>query len=495
MGRGLREDDDPSMRTRHSDRTMECGENLRAYRENQVRIRTITEREQTGKSLRQRCPRSSHGKVVLGHGKKRDIIQLLEESSKERLEDLVPIRYVRMLQSPFAYFRGTALIQAHDLARTPVSGVNVHACGDCHLMNFGGFATPERNIVFDINDFDETLPAPFEWDIKRLAASFVIAARWRGFHPKEARAVAVEVVSAYRESIRKRSGNGVLEAWYSKITADDVVELAGDDVDLRARIKKKIAEGRKQTHEHVFLKLTSASKRGLPRIIDQPPLIYHVDKRQLNERIIAAFLKQYRETLAEERRMLLDRFKVVDAALKVVGVGSVGTRCFVVLLLAAPDDPLFLQVKEAGHSVLERYTGHPRIHHNGQRVVIGQRLMQSASDIFLGWSTGPNGRDFYVRQLRDMKTAIDIESQTPQMMLKYARLCGLVLARAHDKAGDAAEIAGYLGSTDQFDQAIGDYALAYADQVERDYETFAKAVRNGRLKSDLSPSRLATSLK
>src|SRR5262249_11404556 len=262
-----------------------------------AKILSTSERREAGKALRHKCSRATHGKLILGQGKKRDIVRLIEDSNKGRLESLIPVRYGRMLQSPFAFFRGTALIQAHDLARTPVSGINVHACGDCHLMNFGGFATPERNIVFDINDFDETLPAPFEWDIKRLAASFVIAARWRGFHPKEARAVAVEAVSAYRESIRKRSGNGVLDSWYSKITADDVVKLAGDDVDLKARIKKKIAEGRKQTHEHVFLKLTSASKRGLPRIIDQPPLIYHVDKRQLNERIIVAFFKQYRETL------------------------------------------------------------------------------------------------------------------------------------------------------------------------------------------------------
>ena len=364
-------------------------------------------------------------------------------------------------------------------------------------MNFGGFATPERTLVFDINDFDETLPAPFEWDVRRLAASFVIAARWRGFRRNQAREMAVQAVSAYRESMRRRAGTGVLEAWYSRITLDDVLAMAGKNAELIGRakyLKKRIAEARRQTHEHVFQKIT-APVRSLPRIVDEAPLLYHVDKSVVNERFLAAFFKEYRETLAEERRMLFDRFKVVDVAMKVVGVGSVGTRCWVVLLLAAPDDPLFLQIKEARPSVLERYTGHAPVPHNGQRVVVGQRLMQSASDIFLGWTSGRRGRDFYVRQLRDMKLAPDVETQTAQVMKTYATLCGLVLARAHDKAGDAAMIAGYLGSIDHFDEAIADYAVGYADQVERDYETFVKAVRSGRLKTDLSPSRLATALR
>ncbi|MGD0074422.1 MAG: DUF2252 domain-containing protein [Candidatus Binataceae bacterium] len=458
-----------------------------------VTLLTKEQRHEAGKSLREKCLRKSHGDVVLGQGE-RDVVKLIEASNEDRLQNLVPIRHGRMVQSAFAYFRGTALIQAHDLKGTPASGINVHSCGDCHLMNFGGFATPERNIVFDINDFDETLPAPFEWDLKRLATSFVIAARWRGFRYDQAREMAVQTAASYRESMRKRESTSVLEAWYSRITVADLEALVGGTVDLGERVKKKIAEARKSTQEHVFQKLTTPS-RGLPRIVDQPPLLYHVSKSEVNERVIAAFFKRYRETLAEERRMLFDRFKVVDAALKVVGVGSVGTRCFVALLLAAPDDPLFLQVKEARPSVLERYTGHSRVPHNGQRVVVGQRLMQSASDIFLGWSRGPAGRDFYVRQLRDMKVAADVETQPPNVMRAYATLCGLALACAHDKAGDAAMIAGYLGSSDQFDEAIGDYAIAYADEVERDYNTFVRAVRSGRLKSDLSPSRLATMLR
>jgi uncharacterized protein (DUF2252 family) len=367
-----------------------------------IKILTKEERHEAGKALRVKCPRTSHGEIVLGQGDQRDIVAIIRDSNEGRMENLIPIRHGRMLQSPFAYFRGTAAIQAYDLANTPTSGIIVQACGDCHLMNFGGFATPERNIVFDINDFDETLPAPFEWDLKRLAASFVIAARFRRFKDEVTREIAVAVVKSYRESMRGREGIGVLEAWYSKLNASDLPGMVGKDVNLRERVEKKLAEGRRQTHEHVFHKFTRTS-RGLPRILDQPPLIYHLDDPEVGERTIATFFKRYRDTLAEERRKLFDRFQVVDVALKVVGVGSVGTRCLIALLLAAPDDPLFLQIKEARRSVLERFTGGKRLAHEGQRVVVGQRLMQSASDIFLGWSRGPRGRDFYVRQLRDMK--------------------------------------------------------------------------------------------
>lgn len=457
-----------------------------------VTLRTREQGQEAGKALRDKCPRPAHGKVVLGHGDKRDVVTLIKASNEGRLEELIPVRHGRMLQSPFAFFRGSSAIQAYDLDRTPASGIDVQACGDCHLMNFGGFATPERSLVFDINDFDETLRAPFEWDLKRLAASFVVAARWRGFRPAQARGIAVQAVASYRASMRKRAGTGVLEGWYSRITFDDVLALVGKDAALIARVKKRVAEAHEQTQEHVAHKLTSPV-RGVPRLIDQPPLLFH--RKEVTERMLAAFFKRYRDTLPEERRILFDRFKGVDAAMKVVGVGSVGTRCYVALFLAAPDDPLFLQVKEARRSVLEQFTRRARVKHNGQRVVVGQRLMQSASDIFLGWSRGPSHRDFYVRQLRDMKVAPAIESQTPRVMRTYATLCGLALARAHDKAGDAAMIAGYLGKSDQFDEAIGDYAVAYADQVERDYATFVTAVRNGRLKSDLSPSRLETMLR
>ncbi len=462
-----------------------------------IEIPSKEQRHEAGKALRVKCPRTSHGEIVLGQGGDRDVVELIDAQNKDRLQNLVPIRHGRMVQSAFAYFRGSAAVQAYDLAGTPSSGIIVQACGDCHLMNFGGFATPERNLVFDINDFDETLPAPFEWDLKRLAASFVIGARWRGFTVNQAREMAVQTVASYRESMREREGTGVLESWYSRIGVEEIQAIVGDDLNLSGRARKKIAEAHKQTHEHLFHKLTTPS-RGLPRIVDQPPLLYHVDQLEgvrTTQSLVANFFQHYRETLAEERRILFDHFKLVDFALKVVGVGSVGTRCFVALLLAAPDDALFLQIKEAVPSVLERYTGTKEVEHNGQRVVVGQRLMQSASDIFLGWSRGPGGRDFYVRQLRDMKVSIDIETHTPRVMQAYARFCGLALARAHDKAGDAAMIAGYLGGGDQFDEAMGDYAMAYADQVERDYAAFVTAVRTGRLKSDLSPSRLETALR
>jgi uncharacterized protein (DUF2252 family) len=458
------------------------------------KLRTTDDREQAGKSLREKAPRLSHGKLILGQGDKRDVVALIEASNQDRLENLIPVRHGRMLQSPFAFFRGTAALQAYDLAGTPTSGIVVQACGDCHLMNFGGFATPERNLVFDINDFDETFPAPFEWDLKRLAASFVVAARWRGFKKAQAREIAVAAASSYRKSMRKRSGSGVLESWYSMIAVKDVQEMAGVDDEMRERIRKNVADARKQTHEHVLQKLTRPS-RGLPRIIDQPPLLYHAGTEGLSQREIAAFFKLYRETLPEERRMLFDRFKLVDIALKVVGVGSVGTRCWAVLLLATPEDSLFLQVKEARPSVLEPYTRRSPWSNNGERIVVGQRLMQTASDIFLGWSKGPTGRNFYVRQLRDMKIGVHVETQEPQMMAMQARLSGMALARAHDKAGDAAMIAGYLGKADEFDEAIGDYAVGYADQVERDYEAFVKAARSGRLKSDLSSSRLEALLR
>jgi uncharacterized protein (DUF2252 family) len=452
-------------------------------------IQTAEHRRQAGKSLRDRCPRQSHGKAVARHGNTRDIVALIKASNKDRVENLVPIRHGRMLQSEFAFFRGTAALQAYDLAGTPRSRITVQACGDCHLMNFGGFATPERNLVFDINDFDETFPAPFEWDLKRLAASFVIAARWRGFRSDQARQMAVEAVSSYRQSMKRRAAHGVLEGWYSRMTLEDVRAILGDDEDIQRQVSRKAAEAQKQTSERVANKITAPTSRGRSRIVDQPPLLYHADKREVNKDSLAAFFNNYRKTLAEGRRALFDRFELVEAAVKVVGVGSVGTRCYVALFLAAPDDPLFLQVKEARRSVLEPYLRRSSAAHNGQRVVVGQRLMQSSGDIFLGWSRGPGGRDFYVRQLRDMKVSADIE-KGPRMMRAYATPCGRALARAHDKAGDAAMIAGYLGGSDEFDEALADYAVGYADQSASDHASFVRAVRAGQLSTDVRPGRL-----
>jgi uncharacterized protein (DUF2252 family) len=456
------------------------------------KILTVEERIEAGRSLHEKCPRASHGEVILGQGAKRDVIELITRSNRDRLQNLVPIRHGRMIQSAFTFFRGTAALQAYDLAGTPSSGIIVQACGDCHLLNFGGFATPERQVVFDINDFDETHRAPFEWDLKRLAASFVVAARWRGFKSSEARGIAMEAVASYRRSMKKRTKHGVLEGWYAQTTVDEMARVAGA-IGEGELVKKRVAEARKHTSEQVFHKLTDPSEGGLPRIVDQPPLLYH-DKR-VTQKTAREFFRLYRETLPEERRFLFDRFTLVDAAVKVVGVGSVGTRCLIALFLAAPDDPLFLQIKEAHSSVLERFAGQPKAAHNGQRVVVGQRLMQSASDIFLGWAKDKTGRDFYVRQFRDMKIGPDVEVMSPKLMFGQATLSGIVLARAHDKAGDAARITGYLGGSDKFDEAIGDYAVGYADQVERDYETFVKAARDGRVKTDLSRSELTDILR
>jgi uncharacterized protein (DUF2252 family) len=464
------------------------------------RIQTKEERRAAGKALRVKCPREAHGKVDIAAGSKRDVVKLIKAQNEDRLENLIPVRHGRMSQSAFAFFRGTAGLQAHDLATTPYSGIIVQACGDCHLMNFGGFATPERNLTFDINDFDETFPAPFEWDVKRLAASFVIAARWRGFKADDCRRVAVRMVRAYRESMLERMDSGVLESWYSRITFDDIEKIVGDDAAMLSRVKGIEEVAQEHTHESVFAKLVS-SEGGKIHIVDEPPLIYHPDDREVTLDVITNFLADYRETLPEERQMLYDRYSFADLALKVVGVGSVGTRCFIALLLADPDDPLFLQIKEAGPSVLEPYVpkvpGAKKVHvHNGHRVVLGQRLMQAASDIFLGWATGSvAGREFYVRQLRDMKIAPLVETQTPALMRVYAKLCGMGLARAHDKAGDAAQIAGYLGKSDAFDEAIGDYAESYADQVERDYATFVTAIRSGKLVSDTMPGALEVVLR
>jgi uncharacterized protein (DUF2252 family) len=455
---------------------------------------TRDERRAAGKALRTTCPRESHGDTAIGAGGKRDVVAIGHASEADRLKNLIPIRNGRMAQSPFAFFRGSAALQAFDLAKTPKSGIEVQACGDCHLVNFGGYATPERQLIFDINDFDETLPAPFEWDVKRLAASFVVAARSRSFAPDAAREMAVESARSYRTSMRLRANSSVLESWYSAVSLDDALKIIGTDETSLNRINKMVDKARRQTSEHVFHKLTTPVE-GHPKILDQPPLIFHSDERELSHEEMNAFLATYRASLPQERRMLFDRFELVDVAYKVVGVGSVGTRCLIALLMAEADDPLFLQVKEARPSVLEAYTRRTSFENNGERVVVGQRLMQAASDIFLGWSHGPEGRHFYVRQLRDMKMSPDVESQMRNDMRNYATLCGMTLARAHDKVGAGAIIAGYLGKSDAFEEAVGDYAVAYADQVERDYEVFVKAIRSGKVKTDLSSSELETAIR
>jgi uncharacterized protein (DUF2252 family) len=439
------------------------------------------ERRERGKALRRRCPRAALGKWQ-APGHERDVIAIIKRSNVDREPDLVPVRHGRMLQSPFAFYRGAAAVQAYDLARSPTSGLAVQLCGDAHLMNFGGFATPERNLVFGLNDFDETLPGPWEWDVKRLAASFVVAARYRGFRRAVARDVVLEGMRSYREHLCEYADLSALELWYASMTAADVRRET--PAKLRRNVDRIEKLARSRTSEAIYPKVTTVTG-GHVRIKDNPPFVFHVESRFADyTRMVQKLFETYGATLPEDRRLLLDRFKVVDSAAKVVGVGSVGTRCYIILLMADDDDPLFLQLKEARASVLEPYLGRSKHKNHGERVVFGQRVIQSASDIFLGWVRGPAGRDFYFRQLRDMKVSVDIEEMGGARLENYARVCGWALARSHAKGGDAAMLAGYLGTSRAFDEAVADYAQAYADQVERDFATFVRAVRSGKLKSD-----------
>ena len=443
-------------------------------------LRTVTESTAAGKALRDRIAREE-----LAHWKadkrRPDPIKLLRSSDDGRLRELVPIRYGRMLQSPFAFYRGSAGIMAADLARTPVTGLKVQACGDCHLANFGGFATPERNILFDINDFDETLPGPWEWDVKRLAASFVLAARSLGVSDAKGRDAALESARSYRTHLREYAEMHPLEVWYSRIDQNDFLERLPKNI--QTFVRKRFRKAAKRSGSEMdFPKLTDIAN-GRIRISDSPPLIFHPEAARGPEfsEILSQVFLAYRETLSEDHRFLLDQYQVVDAAIKVVGVGSVGRRCWIALMMSASNHPLFLQFKEAVASVLEPFAGKSAHAHHGQRVVIGQRLMQPASDVFLGWVTAPNGRQFYVRQLRDAKIKPLIETWDAQILTLYATACGWVLARNHAKTGDQCAISGYLGNSDTFEQAIGDFALAYADQAERDHAALKAAARSGKI--------------
>jgi len=393
-----------------------------------------------------------------------------------------------MVRTPFTFYRGAALNMAADLAVTPMTGLRVQACGDCHLLNFGDFATPERRVVFDINDFDETLPAPWEWDVKRLAASFVLASRNNGFSQSRAKDAVLACVRSYREHMADYSRMPVLDVWYASIDVEKVLPTITDK-EARLRHRKMLAKARaRNVLEHDFPKLAATAGK-VPTIKDSPPLIYHPRERGVEDlltRARAAFAG-YRESLQEDRRVLLDRFELKDIAIKVVGVGSVGTFCTVMLMMASEEDPLFLQVKEARASVLEAYAGKSIYPNHGQRVVNGIRLTQSASDIFLGWTRGKLGRHFYIRQLRDMKIGPLVELFTPSVMTQYAEICGWTLARAHARSGAPAQISGYLGKSDAFDKAIATFAIAYADQSERDHAVVKKAARAGRVEIVAEP--------
>jgi uncharacterized protein (DUF2252 family) len=451
-----------------------------------------------GRQARAAVPRSSHAGLP-GDADRPDPVTLLESQAKTRVPELVPIRYGRMMSSPFAFFRGAALGMAADLARTPVSGITVQACGDAHLLNFGLYASPERRMVFDVNDFDETLPGPWEWDLKRLAASVVIAGRDRGFSAVERSQAVSDTVRQYRVAMREFAAMRTLDVWYAKLDAEQIMQrlravAKGADKRRVRRGEQQIAKAATRTNLQAASKL-SRLVDGRPEFVAQPPVVARLvdllpaDQRHRLESGLADLVAGYASSLAADRRVLLERFRVVDMARKIVGVGSVGTRCWIILLVGRDaDDPLVLQAKEAQPSVLERFGSRSRIRNAGQRVVAGQRLMQASSDIFLGWhrTTGIDGkrRDFYVRQLRDGKGSFDTSQMVPAGLVAYGRFCGWTLARAHARTGDRIAIAAYLGSSDVFDRALVEFAEAYADRNERDHDALVSAVKDGRVQAE-----------
>ena len=457
---------------------------------------STTERAAAGKAARERAPRSSHGEWARATDRP-DPVDVLERQAADRVSELVPLRYGRMLVSAFTFYRGAAAIMAADLAATPSSGLWVQACGDAHLSNFGGYAAPDRSLVVDINDFDETLPGPWEWDVKRLAASFEIGGRDRGFADAQRREVVLSAVQAYRENMRHLAGLSNLEVWYRRVDVDQIREAFAPAVskEERRRFDRNVAKTQRKDRMRALSKLTERVDGEL-RIRSDPPVLVPLEQmfsgKQLEtaEARIGAVLADYRETLLPDRRHLLDGYRHVHTARKVVGVGSVGTRAWVALLIGRDeDDPLFLQVKEAQPSVLEPYTAPTEFDHQGERVVEGQRLTQAASDVFLGWlsATGPDSkkRDFYVRQLWDQKGSAIIELMSPRTMGMYAHVCGGILARAHARSGDRIAIAGYLGGGRRFDEAVADFASAYADQNEDDFAALKRAVADGRITVEL----------
>lgn len=395
------------------------------------------------------------------------------------MPELVPIRYARMAAGEFPFLRGAPAIMAADLAAAPNTGLTVQLCGDAHLVNFGLYASPERTLVFDLNDFDETLPGPFEWDVKRLTASIAVAARANGFSDSAARAAAQAAANAYRTHMHRLAGLDGLTVWYEQVDIESVVRVF-EQARRRKRAERQLEAARSRTSLQALHKLTEPDSVGVPRIRHQPPLLVPIELP--DQRIVETVFQDYRTTLPEERRVLLDRFEPIQLARKVVGVGSVGTQCFIMLLLDRDTgSPLFLQVKEAQRSVLEPHAEPSGFPHQGHRVVHGQRLTQTASDIFLGWATGPEGRFYYWRQLRDMKGSADIEAMTRRGLTEYATLCGRTLARAHARSGDRVAIAAYLGSGDTFDRAMSRFALAYADQTHHDHRKLLRAIESGRV--------------
>ena len=435
------------------------------------------ERRAAGEAARSRVPLAAHADWRPAPDRP-DPVDLLEAQAATRLRELVPIRYGRMAVSPFTYYRGAALPMAADLATTTASGIVVQLCGDAHLSNFGLFASPERDLVFDINDFDETLHGPFEWDVKRLAASIVVAGRTRGFDEHGVQHTVHRTVASYRSRIAEYAGMRAIDVYYARVDVAGILAY----VDKRARpfLQETVKSTRHHDALHELPKLTEVDAEGRRRIVDHPPLITH--HPEATPGAVATALAGYRDSIAEDRRVLLDRYELVDAALKVVGVGSVGLGAFAVLFLGGDEgDPLFLQVKQAEASVLERFLPPSVQPSHGARVVAGQRLLQAASDILLGWAVGENGRHWYVRQLQDQKGGAVVEAMTLDDLATWGELCGWALARGHARSGQPSEIAGYLGTDKTFDNAIGSFAAAYADQDERDHAAFVAAIRTGRV--------------
>jgi uncharacterized protein (DUF2252 family) len=450
------------------------------------------EREALGRSARAAVSRSAHAELGSA-GADRDPVGLLEQQAGSRVADLVPIRYGRMLSSPFAFFRGAALIMAHDLAQTPRTGLTVQLCGDAHLSNFGLFASPERRLVFDLNDFDETFPGPFEWDVKRLAASLAIAGRENGFPRPERQRIVLASMARYRTAMRDFAGRGHLEVWYAGVDTAGVEPLLTARLGKaqRTRLARTVAKAQTKDSAQAQERLTAVTD-GARRIVADPPLVVpiadllpDVERVELT-RLMEDILEGYATTLSSDRRRLLASFRLVDVARKVVGVGSVGTRAWILLLEGRDgSDPLFLQAKEAQPSVLEGLAGPAELDDQGERVVAGQRLMQAAGDIFLGWQRvrGLDGRqrDFYVRQLRDWKASAVVEEMVPDGMRAYGELCGWTLARAHARSGDRIAVASYLGNGASFDRAVARFAESYADRNEEDHRSLEEAVRTGRV--------------
>ncbi|WP_229700756.1 DUF2252 domain-containing protein [Streptomyces camponoticapitis] len=450
------------------------------------------ERAERGRAARKRAPRSSHAEFDAARARP-DPVAVVDAQSRTRVPELVPIRYGRMTESPFRFYRGAAAIMAGDLATTPVSGIRAQLCGDAHLLNFRLLGSPERRLVFDINDFDETLPGPWEWDVKRLAASLVIAGRENGYSAKERSVIVRAAVRSYRERMRVFAGMGNLDVWYTRADMEELRPLADRRLGAkgRDRLSGMMTKARTRDSLHAFEKLTRP-RDGERRFAPDPPLVVPVDDllrgRQRDTFVteLHKLVDRYGRSLSTERRQLLRQYRVVDIARKVVGVGSVGTRCWILLLLGKDDkDPLILQAKEADHSVLARYTGESEYNNQGQRVVAGQRLMQAVGDVFLGWDRvrGLDGRqrDFYVRQLHDWKGILVPQDMVPNGMRVFAELCGATLARAHARSGDRIAIAAYLGGGPVFDNALSDFAESYADQNERDHAALVSAVKAGRV--------------